>query len=112
MAQVTLHIDKRSYDMACDDGQEDHLRALAADLDARIQKLRQSMGENVEAMRLLVMAALFLEDELAESRAGTAPAKADGKGGKGGEAAQDQAADSLESVAARIESIAARLEGA
>lgn len=108
MAQVTLHIDKRSYDMACDDGQEDHLRALAADLDSRIQKLRQSMGENVEVMRLLVMAALFLEDELAEIRGGAVPAK----GGADGDASRDQAADALESVADRIESIAARLEGA
>ena len=110
MAQVTLQIDKRSYDVACDDGQEDHLRALASDLDARVQKLRKSMGDNVEAMRLLVMAALFLEDELNETRASGAPPKKGG--GDGGGASEDEAAAALENVAARIESIAARLEGA
>lgn len=111
MAQVRLQIDKRSYDIACDDGQEDHLRSLAGDLDARIQKLRQSMGENIEAMRLLVIAALFLEDELNETRAAAAEAPKDG-GDSAGNGADAQAAEALESVAARIESIAARLEGA
>lgn len=106
MAQVALTINKRSYDIACDDGQEDHLRSLAADLDARVQKLRQSMGE-IGDLRLLVMAALLLEDELNESRAaeGAGPPAGDG-------AAESHAAEALESVAARIESIAARLEGA
>lgn len=106
MAQVTLHIDKRSYDVACDDGQEEHLRALAADLDARVQKLRQAMGENVEAMRLLVMAALFLEDELNDKRGAGGAAKGNGA------AAEEETAAALENVAERIESIAARLEGA
>lgn len=109
MAQVRLQIDKRSYDVACDDGQEEHLRSLAADLDARIQTLRQSMGENIEAMRLLVIAALFLEDELGETKAaakGAAPAA------KSGDGAEGEAADALENVAARIDTIAARLEGA
>lgn len=106
MAQVALTINKRSYDIACDDGQEDHLRTLAADLDARVQKLRQSMGE-IGDLRLLVMTALLLEDELNETRAA-------GKGGtkKGDSAAESRTAETLESVAARIESIAARLEGA
>lgn len=108
MAQVTLQIDKRSYDIACDDGQEDRLRTLAADLDDRIQKIRRSSGDNVETLRLLVMAALFLEDELSEARAGGGSAA---KGKSDGPAAE-QAADTLESVATRIESIAARLEGA
>lgn len=105
MAQVTLQIDKRSYDVACDDGQEDRLRELAADLDDRIQKIRRASGENVDPRYVLVMAALFLEDELSEARAGGGAAK-----GNGG--ANEQAAEALESVAARIESIAARLEGA
>lgn len=110
MAQVRLQIDKRSYDVACDDGQEEHLRSLAADLDARIQTLRQSMGENIEAMRLLVIAALFLEDELSETRAAAnGGAAAPAAGPDGGEA---EAADALENVAARIDTIAARLEGA
>lgn len=107
MAQVTLQIDKRSYDVACDDGQEDRLRELAADLDDRIQKIRHASGENVDPRYVLVMAALFLEDELSEARAGGGRV-AKGNGG----AADEEAAEALESVAARIESIAARLEGA
>ncbi|MEX0922762.1 MAG: cell division protein ZapA [Rhodovibrionaceae bacterium] len=106
MAQVALTINKRSYDIACDDGQEDHLRSLAGDLDARVQKLRQSMGE-IGDLRLLVMAALLLEDELNELRAAEGAEVSAGDG-----AAESHAAEALESVAKRIESIAARLEGA
>ena len=107
MAQVALTINKRSYDIACDDGQEDHLRSLASDLDARVQSLRRSVGE-IGDLRLLVMAALLLEDELNEARAGGAA----GAAATGDGAAESHAAEALESVAARIESIAARLEGA
>ncbi len=108
MAQVALTINKRSYDIACDDGQEDHLRSLASDLDARVQSLRGSVGE-IGDLRLLVMAALLLEDELNEARAGGTA----GDGAATGDgAAESHAAEALESVAARIESIAARLEGA
>jgi cell division protein ZapA len=51
--------------MACDDGQEHHLARLAHELDQRIAGLRTSFGE-IGDMRLTVMAALLVSDELAE----------------------------------------------
>ncbi len=68
MATVTVNINGRNYRMACDDGQEEHLTRLAKDLDGRITQLRNDFGE-IGDMRLTVMAALTIADELSESRA-------------------------------------------
>jgi cell division protein ZapA len=66
MSQVTIAINGRQYRMACEDGQEDHLRQLCADLDRRIDDLRGKVGEIGDA-RLIVMAALTIADELFEA---------------------------------------------
>ncbi len=66
MAQVNVSINGRQYRMACEDGQEDHLRKLAKDLDDRINSLRGEFGEIGDA-RLVVMAALMIADEGVEA---------------------------------------------
>lgn len=66
MAHVSVTINGRQYRMACDDGQEHHLARLAHDLDQRITRLRTNFGE-IGDMRLTVMAALLIADELSES---------------------------------------------
>jgi cell division protein ZapA len=66
MAQLNVTINDRQYRMACEDGQEDHLRQLCLDLDRRIDELRGKVGEIGDA-RLIVMAALTVADELAEA---------------------------------------------
>jgi cell division protein ZapA len=65
MSHVSVTINGRQYRMACDDGQEAHLARLAHELDRRIDGLRKEFGE-IGDMRLTVMAALTLSDELAE----------------------------------------------
>jgi len=67
MAHVSVTINGRQYRMACDDGQEHHLARLAHDLDQRIAHLRTTFGE-IGDMRLTVMAALMLADELSDAR--------------------------------------------
>jgi cell division protein ZapA len=66
MAQVSVTINGRQYRMACEDGQENHLMRLAKDLDLRIEELRAKFGE-IGDMRLTVMAALTVADELTEA---------------------------------------------
>ena len=56
----------RQYRLACEDGQEEHLLALAHDLDQRIIDLRAKFGE-IGDTRLTVMAALMVADELSEA---------------------------------------------
>ena len=67
MPQVSVTINGRQFRMACEDGEEEHLQKLAADLDQRISRLRTRFGE-IGDTRLTVMAALTLADELAETR--------------------------------------------
>jgi cell division protein ZapA len=67
MAHVSVTINGRQYRMACDDGQEHHLARLAHDLDQRVSNLRTTFGE-IGEMRLTIMAALIVIDELSEQR--------------------------------------------
>lgn len=67
MPHVTVTIAGKSYRMACGAGEEAHLEALAVDLDRRVADLRGSFGE-IGDMRLQIMAALTLVDELQETR--------------------------------------------
>src|SRR5690349_4305970 len=66
MSQVTVTINGRHFRMDCEDGQENHLTGLAAELDRRIERLRTNFGE-IGDTRLTVMAALTVADELAET---------------------------------------------
>ena len=102
MAQVDVAINGRNYRVACDDGQEDHLRQLAEYVDRRIMELVESVGQIGEA-RLLVMASLLIADELSESFASLEA---------GDPEAEDRLAQAPELVAERIETIAAGLEAA
>ncbi|MGU3359961.1 cell division protein ZapA [Methylobacterium sp. M6A4_1b] len=65
MPQINVTIDGKNYRMACADGEEAHLTALAEGLDGRITEMRRSFGE-IGDMRLHVMAALMQADELQE----------------------------------------------
>ena len=67
MAHVSVTIAGRAYRMACGDGEEAHLEALAREVDARIAELRGSFGE-IGDQRITVMAALTYADELQAAR--------------------------------------------
>jgi cell division protein ZapA len=116
MGQVAVVIDGKSYRMACDDGQEDHLAALAATLDSRIQDMRKSFGE-IGDMRLAVMAAITLADESRELQrkletAGAELAAArETIAGRDAELAEREAdiADAVRQTAERVERIARSL---
>lgn len=67
MPQINVTIDGKTYRMACADGEEPHLAALAAAFDARVSEMRGAFG-GIGDMRLQVMAALTQADELGEAR--------------------------------------------
>ncbi len=102
MAQVDVAINGRNYRVACDDGQEDHLRQLAEYVDRRVMELVESVGQIGEA-RLVVMASLLIADELSESFASLEA---------GDPEAEERLAQATDAVAERIEAIAAGLEAA
>lgn len=109
MAHVSVTINGRKYQIACEDGQEAHLSRLAAYVDRRISELVASVGQ-VGDSQLLVMASLVIADELsdaygeAESLRSTEPraaARID---------AEESLGATIETLAARIESVADRLK--
>ncbi|WP_349358230.1 cell division protein ZapA [Stappia sp.] len=65
MAQIIVTINGRSFRMACDDGEEERLTALARRFDGAIDTLRGSFGE-IGDLRLTVMAGIMVTDELVE----------------------------------------------
>jgi cell division protein ZapA len=66
MSTVTLSIGPKSYNVACADGQEAHIRALGAMIAEKYAQLGSARAP-LEAQNV-VFAALFLADELAEAR--------------------------------------------
>lgn len=67
MPHVSMTIGGRVYRLACEEGQESHLENLAASVDRKINELHGQFGE-IGDMRLAVMAALMISDELYESQ--------------------------------------------
>ncbi|MGN6768247.1 MAG: cell division protein ZapA [Rhizobiaceae bacterium] len=65
MAQVTVTIDGKTYRMACDEGQEEHLIDLAQRFDRYVGHLKDSFGE-IGDQRLTVMAGIMVMDEFVE----------------------------------------------
>ncbi len=66
MSTVTLSIGPKTYQVACADGQEAHIRALGAMIAEKYAQLGNARAP-LEAQNL-VFAALFLADELADAR--------------------------------------------
>lgn len=106
MGQVDITINGRSYEIACDDGQEDHVRQLGDYVDRRVQELIGTVGQVGDA-RLLVMSSLLVADELSEAYAALEqrPSGSESQ-------ATDALAEAIETLAQRVESIAANLETA
>ncbi|MCB1445911.1 MAG: cell division protein ZapA [Rhizobiaceae bacterium] len=66
MAQVVVTIDGKAYRMACEEGQEAHLEGLAQNFDRYVGHLKSQFGE-IGDLRLTVMAAIMIMDELSEA---------------------------------------------
>src|SRR6201986_2532464 len=107
-------VNNRAYAIACDDGEEDHLRQLAATVDAKAREVLSSVGQ-VGDTRLLLMAALLIADEHhgAESRLNDSTKAQDAFSDVRSALenrvleAESKAADALEQAAKKIEDIAA-----
>ena len=104
MAHIDVDIAGRRYSVACRDGEEAHLRSLAAIVDRRAHDAAAALGSLTESRQLL-FAALLIADDLKEVRAGAGlpdptPPPPD-----------PALAEALERLAQRVENLAERLEG-
>ena len=101
MAHIDVEVGGRRYNVACRDGDEDHLRSLAAIVDRRAHDAASALGSLTEARQLL-FAGLLLADDVKDARAGA---------GLPDVAPPDPAvAMALERLAARVEALAQELE--
>ncbi len=82
MGQVAVNLNGRFFRFNCGEGEEARLKELAAYVNSRVEDLTREFG-NVGEQRLLLMAALYIADELWDARAeaGTASANAPGEDG-------------------------------
>ncbi|HET8997792.1 MAG TPA: cell division protein ZapA [Acetobacteraceae bacterium] len=107
MAQVTLRINGYAYTVGCRDGEEQHLQAMAAQVERRIDKVKATAGQSGEA-RMLVMASLLMADDLFEMEQRVRTAEAAAAGAPPGNDAK--LGRRLNRMARRAEEIAAGLE--
>ncbi len=68
MGQVAINLNGRSFRFDCGDDEEARLKELAAYVRLRVEDLTREFG-NVGEQRLLLMAALYITDELWDARA-------------------------------------------
>jgi len=103
MANIDIEIAGRRYNVACRDGEEEHLHSVAAMVDKRAQDAAAALGSLSETQQLL-FAALLIADDIKEIRAGAgipepvAPPP------------DPAVAQALERLAGRMESLADSLE--
>ncbi len=106
MAEVSITIAGRQYDIFCEDGEETELVRLASIVDAKARQANDLVG-SVNETRTLLFAALFLADETA----GNATAPVSGTSAASSPTAPTNAdlvpiSQALDKLAARIESLA------
>jgi cell division protein ZapA len=116
MPLVNVMVNSRAYTIACDEGEEDHLRQLAGHVDTKVKELLGSVGQ-VGDQRLLLMAALLIADEhheaasQLEQRTHELGELTGNHGMIAARLAESEAvaADALEAATKRLEDIAGRL---
>jgi cell division protein ZapA len=116
MGLVSVSLNGRPYDIACDDGQEAHVAYLADVLNSRLMALTETVGQVGEA-RLLLLAGLLVADELVEarSRLEQLDRQSEPRGGAvvtSSGLAEAELAEMINGLAQRIEEIAERLKSA
>jgi cell division protein ZapA len=110
MPQVNVTIAGRSYRMACGEGEEAHLQAVAARLDDKISELKGHFGE-IGDQRITVMAALTMADDLVEAERRIAVLETQVAVLAEREQTQDQRIDAMgEAVASAMDDMAARID--
>jgi cell division protein ZapA len=117
MPQLSVTVNGRAYSVSCEEGDEEHLMALARYLDKRARELSASVGQ-VSETRLFLIASLTIADDLSEALAKIEDLEAEIESIKGGrptvservERTETMAAEMLEVAARRLEDIAGRLE--
>ena len=103
MANIDIEVAGRRYNVACRDGEEEHLHSVAAEVDRRAHDATAALGSLSETRQLL-FAALLIADDIKELRAGA------GIPDPVAPPPDPAVAQALERLATRVESLADSLE--
>lgn len=104
MGEISIKIRGQQYSLACRDGEEKRLGALAEYVDSKAKTLIDNLGQVGES-RLLLMSALLIADELDECRDSATK-------GSGGSADLERLIKMMDKTSEAVEGIAERLESA
>lgn len=117
MATVTVEVNGKPYNVGCADGQEGRVRELARQFDEHVRQIARDVGQ-VGDLRLFLMAALLVSDELVDVRsqlhrlqneAMTRPPESAASETDVSDETAARAAEALNLAAERIEKLAAEL---
>jgi cell division protein ZapA len=110
MAQVTVRINGFAYTIGCEDGQEEHLRAMSGEVEKRVESVKALAGAQAGEAKLLVLAALLMADELHDAGVDLLAARAAAPAARPAARPDAALARTLARLADRAEEIAASLE--
>ena len=65
MSQVTVYVGQKPYHLACDEGQEEHVSALAGYFNEKVKEIARMTGPAPDNM-LFLMASLTMADQMGE----------------------------------------------
>lgn len=104
MAEITVEVGGRGYQVACRDGGEDQLRKVAAMVDERAGRISAAVG-NLTESRQLLMVAMVLADELSDARK-----EADGAAARLTDSDHAEQAGTIDRLTTRVEYLTRQLE--
>ena len=103
MGQISVTFNNQEHHLACQDGGEDRLKMLAEYIDQRAENLIDKMGP-VGDLRLLLMTAIMIADEIHDLNDGELPSNAEA------EAEVNRMDVAMGKAVLRIEELARNLE--
>jgi cell division protein ZapA len=119
MPLVNVMVNGKAFTLGCGEGEEAHLKELAALVDVKVREAQSMVGTQASETKLLLTAALLLADEHHDAlekldstaaTAGNLQGERDELSGQA-EAAEAKAATALEAAAAKVERSLALLAG-
>lgn len=109
MAEVSVSINGRQYNIACDAGQEQRVMDLANFVDGRVREIKQA-GAGSNEQHLLVLASIVMADEMFDMRDNAANGNQVALDGlQISEADEGQIISAIDQMASRIEKIAGNI---
>lgn len=113
MAEMTIHVNERSYQIMCRDGDEAEVSKLAADLAARVATIARDMNQSatVGDSHLLVLASLTMLSEMRDLQHDKDAVESDvGKAGAARENLSTRLVDMEQAVVAALTQAAEKIE--